>query len=49
MLDRGRAAREASPSAAVTDTRSVKTTEAGDPRGNDTGKKIKGRKRPGPA
>ncbi|MGH7070247.1 MAG: IS5 family transposase [Acetobacteraceae bacterium] len=45
MLDRERAGREASPSGAVIDTQSVKTTEAGGPRGYDAGKKIKGRKR----
>jgi putative transposase len=53
MLDRERAGREASPTAAVIGDRrsaeghsqSVKTTESGGPRGYDAGKKIKGRKR----
>lgn len=37
--------REASPTAVIIDTQSVKTTEAGGPRGFDMAKKVKGRKR----
>ena len=39
------AGRDVQPTAAVLESPSVKTTEAGGPKGSDSGKKVKGRKR----
>ena len=45
MAAREQVGREASPTAGIIDSQSVRTTEAGGPRGFDAGKKVSGRKR----
>jgi putative transposase len=45
VMLREQGGREASPTATIIDTQSVKTTEQGGPRGYDAAKRVKGRKR----
>jgi transposase len=46
MAAREAEGKDAAPTVVIVDSQSIKTTEAGGPKGYDAGKKVKGRKRP---